>query len=56
MQTLLKITKTRLRNKMEYEYLTNNFLMQIGGEFLDKHSYDDIIDDLKKQKSRQVYL
>ena len=54
--SILKITKTRLRNKMEDEFLANSLLVNIEGELADKWSYDDIISEFKKQKSRRADL
>jgi len=54
--SILKITKTRLRNKMEDEFLANSLLVNIEGELSDKWSYDDIISEFKKQKSRRADL
>ena len=45
--SILKITKTRLRNKMEDEYLANNLLVHIESEIVRHYTYDDIITDFK---------
>jgi hypothetical protein len=45
----LKIIKTRLRNKMEDEYLANSLLIHIGG-ILGNYIYDGIINDFKGLK------
>ena len=54
--SILKIIKTRLHNKMEDEFLAINLLVHIEGELADKWSYDDIIAEFKKQKSRRADL
>ena len=41
---------------MEDEFLANTLLVNIEGELADKWSYDDIISEFKKQKSRQADL
>eukprot|EP00267_Zea_mays_P024127 XP_008650399.1 zinc finger MYM-type protein 1-like [Zea mays] len=50
----LKIIKTRLRNKMEDEYLANSLLVHIEGGIVGNYSYDDIINDFKDLKERKV--
>jgi len=54
--SILKITKTRLRNKMEDEYLANNLLVHIESEIVQHYTYDDIITDFKNQKNRRADL
>lgn len=41
---------------MEDEYLANNLLVNIEEEVADKWTYEDIIEEFKKQKSRRVDL
>jgi hypothetical protein len=48
----MKIIKTRLRNKMEDEYLANNPLVHIEGFLLKEYTYDDVISDFKSMKDR----
>ena len=52
----LKIIKTRLRNKMEDEYLANSLLVHIEGEIAGYYGYDEIINDFKNMKTRRVDL
>lgn len=51
-----KIIKTRLRNTMEDGFLTNNLLVNIEGDILEKYSYEDIIEDFKCVKERKADL
>lgn len=51
----MKIIKTRLRNKMEDDYVANSLLVNIEGEILETYSYDDVIEDFKK-KNRKADL
>jgi hypothetical protein len=50
----LKIIKTRLRNKMDDDYLANRLLIHIEGEIIGNYTYDDIITDFKDLKERKV--
>jgi hypothetical protein len=52
----LKIIKTRLRNKMEDDYLANSLLLQIEREISDQYSYEDIMADFKARKNRRATL
>ena len=52
--SILKITKTRLRNKMEDEFLANNLVVHIEGEITRDYSYEDIITDFRNLKKRKV--
>jgi hypothetical protein len=52
----LKIIKTRLRNKMEDEYLANSLLLQIEREITAEYSYEDIIAEFKARKNRRLVL
>jgi hypothetical protein len=52
--SILKITKTRLRNKMEDEFLANSMLVHIEGEIARGYSYEDIIADFQSQKKRRL--
>jgi hypothetical protein len=42
----MKIIKTRLRNKMEDDYLANNLLVNIEGDILDTYNYDEVEGDI----------
>jgi hypothetical protein len=50
----LKIIKTRLRNKMEDDFLSNNMIVHIEGKLLKDYSYEDIIADFNDVKDRKV--
>jgi hAT family C-terminal dimerisation region len=52
----LKIIKTRLRNKMEDEFLANSLLVYIEDEIAESYNYDDIILDFKKLKKGRADL
>jgi hypothetical protein len=52
--SILKITKTRLRNKMEDEFLANNLVVHIEGEIAREYNYEDIIADFRNLKKRKV--
>ena len=52
--SILKIVKTRLRNKIEDQYLANSLLIQVEGEIVEHYTYDDIILDFKDQKNRRA--
>jgi hypothetical protein len=54
--SILKITKTRLRNKMEDDFLANSLLVQIEGEIAGHYTYDDITTDFKYLKKRRADL
>jgi len=43
--SVLKIVKTRLRNKIEDQYLANSLLVQVEGEIVEHYTYDDIISE-----------
>jgi hypothetical protein len=52
--SILKITKIRLRNKMEDEFLANSLLVHIEGEIARGYSYEDIIADFQSRKKRRL--
>ncbi|XP_066334069.1 uncharacterized protein [Miscanthus floridulus] len=52
--SVLKIIKTRLRNKIEDQYLANSLLVQVEGEIVEHYTYDDIISDFKDLKNRRA--
>ena len=52
----MKIIKTRLRNKMEDDNLTNQMLINIEGGILENYSYDDVIEYFRKTKNRSADL
>jgi hypothetical protein len=50
----MKVLKTRLRNKMEDEFLANNLVIYIEKEIFESVSSDVILDDFVSLKSRRV--
>ena len=52
--SILKIIKTRLRNKMKDEFLANSLLVHIEGEIARGYSYEDVISDFQDLKKRRV--
>ncbi|XP_058775476.1 uncharacterized protein LOC131649734 [Vicia villosa] len=52
----MKIIKTRLRNKMEDEFLADNMMLYIEKEIVDHFSTDSIIDEFKSLKERKAVL
>jgi hypothetical protein len=50
----MKIVKTRLRNKMEDEFLANNLLVYIEREISESFNSDLILDDFVFLKSRRM--
>lgn len=49
----LKIVKTRLRNKMEDEFLANSLLVNIEKEIVEKYNYEDILEHFTGTKRRR---
>jgi len=54
--SILKILKTRLRNKMDDGYLANSLLVHVEGETVGNYTYEDIIADFKDMKDRRADL
>ena len=54
--SILKILKTRLRNKMDDGYLANSLLVHVEGETVGNYTYEDIITDFKDMKDRRADL
>ena len=52
----LKIIKSRLRNRMEDDFLADSLLLQIEREIASKIPCEDIIADFKSRKNRRSYL
>jgi len=52
----LKIIKTRLRNKMEDDFLANSLLVNIEREITEKYSYDDVLEHFAGVKNRRADL
>uniref|UniRef100_A0ACD5XAN1 Uncharacterized protein n=1 Tax=Avena sativa TaxID=4498 RepID=A0ACD5XAN1_AVESA len=52
----LKIIKTRLRNKMEDEFLANSLLVNIEREIAEKYDYEDILLHFTGAKRRRADL
>ncbi|XP_062100066.1 uncharacterized protein LOC133805935 [Humulus lupulus] len=50
----VKIVKTRLRNKIEDEFLTNNLLVYIKREIAETFDLDPILDDFVSIKERRL--
>ncbi|KAL6210840.1 hypothetical protein ACLB2K_016072 [Fragaria x ananassa] len=50
----MKIVKTRLRNRMEDDFLTDSLIMYIEKEIVEKISIDSIIDDFRDMQTRRV--
>ena len=48
----MKISKTRLHNKMEGENLANNLLVHINGGILENYNHEDVIVDFISKKDR----
>lgn len=54
--TTMKIIKTRLRNKMDDEFLADNMMLYIEKEIAEYFTTDSIIDEFKSLKERKVVL
>jgi hypothetical protein len=52
----LKIIKTRLRNKMEDDFLANSLLVNIEREITEKYSYEDVLAHFTGKKKRRADL
>lgn len=52
----MKIIKTRLRNKMEDDFLRDNLIVFIEREIAESFSTDSIIEDFKNEKERRGLL
>jgi len=50
----MKIIKTRLRNKMEDEFLVDNMIIYIEKEIAENFSSDSIIDEFRDLKERRA--
>nr|XP_023895481.1 uncharacterized protein LOC112007377 [Quercus suber] len=50
----MKIVKTRLRNKMEDEFLSNNLAVYIEREIAKNFTIDSILDDFRSLKERRL--
>jgi hypothetical protein len=50
----MKVVKTRLRNKMEDEFLANNLIIYIEKEISESFSLDLILDDFVSLRSRRM--
>ena len=48
--------KTRLRNKMADDYLTNSLLLYIEREIVEEFDIDAIINDFRDSKERKLLL
>uniref|UniRef100_A0A0A8ZL56 Uncharacterized protein n=1 Tax=Arundo donax TaxID=35708 RepID=A0A0A8ZL56_ARUDO len=52
----MKVVKTRLRNKMEDEFLRDCLLIYIEKEIAQEFTVDVLIDDFNAKKRRRVEL
>jgi hypothetical protein len=52
----MKIVKTRLRNRMEDDFLTNYLIVYIEKEIAERFTIDMIIDDFYSMKERRAQL
>ena len=50
----MNIVKTRFRNKMEDDFLTNSLLLYIEREIVESFSTDSIINDFSNLKTRRL--
>ena len=54
MYLVMKIVKTRLRNKMEDEFLLDNLVVYIKKEITENFTTDSILDDFRSLKERKL--
>ena len=52
--SVMNIIKTRFRNKMEDDFLTDSLLLYIEREIVELFSTNSIIDDFSNVKTRQL--
>lgn len=52
----MKIIKTRMRNRIEDEFLPNNLVINIENEIANNFDSDLIIDEFKYLKERRILL
>jgi len=52
----MKIVKTRLRNRMEDDFLTNYLIVYIEKEIAERFTIDMIIDDFYSMKEQRAQL
>ena len=50
----MNLFKTRLRNKMDNDFLTDCMVIYIEREIVDSIDVDSIIDEFDKKKSRRI--
>ena len=50
----MKIVKTRLRNRMEDDFLANDLIVYIEKEIAERFTSDMIIDDFYSMKERRA--
>ena len=50
----MRIVKTRLRNKMEDEFLTDSLIMYIEREIAEKLSIELIVNEFRDMKERRI--
>lgn len=54
--SVIKIVKTRLRNRMEDDFLANYLIVYIEKEIAERFTIDMIIDDFYSMKERRAQL
>ena len=52
----MKIVKTRLRNKMEDEFLSDNLVVYIEKEIAENFTIDSILDDFRSLKEHMLQV
>ena len=50
----MKIVKTRFRNKMEVDFLTNSLVLYIEREITESFNLDSVLDDFLPLRDRKV--
>ena len=50
----MRIVQTKLRNKMENEFLANNFIVYIEREIAEMFDLDSVLDDFISMKERRA--
>jgi len=52
--SIMKVVKTRLRNKMDDEFLANNLVVYIEREIVESFNLDSILDDFVSLRGRKL--
>jgi hypothetical protein len=50
----MKVVKTKLRNKMENEFLTNSLVVYIESEIVESFNLDSILEDFVSRRGRKL--